>query len=212
MTEIIIVGVLLIIGLSFLCFKKAKELSNHVELKKLIAWCVTTNSTTCRCNLALHEYVSNAQVELNILPEYCIIGGEWKTVNILIESFQKETTQRYFCNALCLPKSKYVIDGETFFMYLLQEYLGKHQCDDSFLGYDMHKETISRKNYGSWGGQIYDATYALTDFAVVFYKLYYIAYLSCKRNKKLNPSENYYNNEHAIEDIIDSRRISISQM
>lgn len=136
---------------------------------------------------------------------------EWETVKIIIANFQKVIVQKYFHNSLNLPKSKY-IDGEIYFMYLLQGYLEENQCNHSFLGYDMHKETISRENYGSWGGQLYDATYALTDFALIYHKLFYIAYMSCKESKAFNSIGNCFNNEAALEEIIDSRRISVSHM
>lgn len=68
---------------------------------------------------------------------------------------------------LSIPTGKYLMPDKTYFMYLLQGYCEEHQCDYKLLGYDMHKETISHKSYGSWGGPLYDATYSLTDFAIL---------------------------------------------
>lgn len=181
-------------------------------LRALVAWCITENSNEYRCNLHLHEYISNAQYDGKILEDYRITDeAEWNITKEIIIYYQKDMTQMYFTNRLSLPKSKYEIPGEHYFMYSLQSYLGEHQCDYAFCGHDMHKETISRKNYGSWGGQLFDATYALSDFSLVFHKLYYISYMFCKHSQILNPKGELFSNEGDIEDIIDAKQISLSR-
>ena len=213
MTEYIVISVVLVCILVYVIIKKGTDNAREKKLKEVVAWCATDNSNIFRCNLHLWEYISNAQIELNLLPEYRIsTDEEWILAKDIIKGFQKDVTQKYFSNQLSIPTSKYVISEETYFMYLLQTYLKQHQCDYDFLGYDMHKETISHKSYGSWGGPLYDATYALTDFAVVLHKLYYISYMHCKNSSPLNPNGEYWSNEHSIEDIIDSRQLSVSRM
>ena len=193
--------------------KKSIENSREKKLKAIVAWCATDNSNTFRYNLHLWEYILNAQIKLNLLPEYRIsTDKEWNLAKDIIKGFQRDITQKYFSNQLSIPTSKYVIAGETYFMYLLQGYCEEHQCDYGFLGYDMHKETISYKSYGSWGGLLYDATYSLTDFAMVLHKLYYISYMHCKKSSPLNPNGEYWSGEHSIEEIIDSRRLSVSRI
>lgn len=213
MTEYIVISVVLVCILVYVIIKKGTDNAREKKLKEVVAWCATDNSNIFRCNLHLWEYISKAQIKLNLLPEYRIsTDEEWIFSKDIIKGFQKDVTQKYFSNQLSIPTSKYVISEETYFMYLLQTYLKQHQCDYDFLGYDMHKETISHKSYGSWGGPLYDATYALTDFAVVLHKLYYISYMHCKNSSPLNPNGEYWSNEHSIEDIIDSRQLSVSRM
>lgn len=131
---------------------------------------------------------------------------------MILSSFQKQLTQEYFLNILRLPKTKYEIDGKTYFMGTLLNYLQEHQCDSVFIGNNMHEKRIEYKEYGTWGKKLYDATYIITDFSVILHKLYYITYIFCKNSKIFNPNGNLFYNEHAIENIIDSGQISISQM
>lgn len=213
MTEYISVNIILVGVLAYMFFKKSKEYVNEKKLKDVVAWCVTTNSNTFRYNFDLWEYLSKAQTQLKLLYEYRIsTDEEWTLAKVIIENFQKDITQQYFLNKISIPTSKYVISNEIYFMYLLQEYCKNHQCDYKFLNYNMHEETIARKDYGSWGVQHYDATYRLTEFAVVLHKLYYISYMCCKNSSISNSNAEYWNKEHSIEDIIDSRIISISSM
>lgn len=202
--------VILIIIIVYLIWENRKvALQNRI--KKLAAWTITENSNTYRCNIHLHEYISNEQK--NLLEEYRIVDeDDLEMAKEILSSFQKYLNEQLLINSLVMPKTKHVISGEDFFMFHLQFYLEKHQCDDSFIGYDMHEKTISRTNYGSWGGMLYDATYSLTKFAVVFNKLYYISYCYCKNSKSINPDGEYFVNENGIENIIDSKRISISRM
>ena len=108
-------------------------------------------------------------------------------------------------------KSKYVISGEEYFMFSISNYLEEHQCDYQFSSHDMHKETISFKSYGSWGGPLYDAEYALTDFAIVYHKLYYISLLYCQSNDVINPKKKEYSVCAAVKEILDKKTIQMSR-
>lgn len=211
MREYIVAILVIACILVYQIMKKIKENTKEKRRKEVVAWCVN-EPNRYRDYLYLWEYISNAQIKLNLLQEYRIsTDEEWDLAKEIIKGFQKDITRKFFSNQLSLPTSKYVISDETYFMYLLQEYLEQHQFDIEFLGYNMYKETISYKSYGSWGGPLYDATYALTDFAVVFQKIYYISYIHCKNSSAINPKGKYlyWANEHSIEDIIDSRRFSV---
>jgi hypothetical protein len=182
------------------------------ELKNIIGWCATKDSNLCRCNLSLKSYILNLQIQMKLLPEYRITEDEWSTVELILADFQKKLLDHYFSDSVHIPKSKYVIKKEIYFMFMLQEYLCQHQCEYRFLEHDMHQDVISHKSYGSWGGSLYDATYSLTDFAITFHKLYYVAYMSCKNDKFLEAGGYRFNKERDIENIIDSKRISVSRV
>lgn len=209
MIGLITAGIFAIVIIAYFVIRKAMELSEQKHLNELVAWCVTDNSNEYRNNLSLLDYIKNAQIKYCTTPELRIVADEWDTVKLLIENFQNDTIQNYFCKHLKMPPKK--IDGESYFMCLLQEYLEKHQCDSYFLENKMHMETVSRKDYGSWGGQLYDATYSITDFALVFHKLYYISYMFCKNSTKLNPNMEHFTCEKSIEEVIASKTISISK-
>ena len=147
MTEYIVISIVLVCILIYVIIKKSIENAKEKKLKDVVAWCVTDNSNTFRCNIHLWEYISNAQIKLKFLQEYRIsTDEEWVLAKDIIKAFQKDIAQMFFSNKLSIPTSKYVIPNETYFMYLLQGYCEEHQCDYEFLGYDMHKETLSHKS------------------------------------------------------------------
>ena len=190
---------------------KLKEYSNACTLNHLVAWCVTTDSSEYRCNLKLTDYIYNAQIQERIPKEYWIKGAEWDLAKEIIEHFQKILVQNYFNGTLSVPKSKYVISGEDFFMFKLSSFLEKHQCDDTFIGHDMYRDKISYTAYGSWGGQLYDATYSITEFAAVYHKLYYISYLVCRNSEIFNQNGDAFQNGDSIKEILDTNQIKISR-
>ena len=71
----------------------------------------------------------------------------------------------------------------------------------------MHKETITHKNYDGDG---YSTTYLVTEFAIIVFKLLYISYMYCKNSKTLNPERKFFDNEKYIEELIDTKKLSVS--
>ena len=132
-------------------------------------------------------------------------------VKDILAEFQKELIQDYFNNNLKIIKSKYAIPAEHYFMFALTSFLEDHQCDHDFHGNAMQKERLSYKRYGDWGGPCYDATYSLTDFALVYHRLYYVAYLFCRSSKILNPNGVAFQNSESIIRILDTKQIQISR-
>ena len=219
---IAVVGILV-----FFLVKKIKENSIQREIDRIVAWCVTTDSSIFRSNFSLKEYIVKAQNKLNLSQEYRIKGdyrltafgddvgeeaGEWVFVESIISEFNKNLIQEYFIGKLSVLYRKHNISKEEHFFYLLQRYLEKHQCDYELAEHKLIGKTIKRKDYGSWGAPHYDATYALTDFAVAFNKLFYISYMYCKTNPVINPKGEFWSNEHYIEEIIKTRQISVSSL
>lgn len=193
------------------CFYKLIEFKKSADLRKLIAWCVTSNDDIYRCNLRLRDYVHNAQNDLKIPPEYRIKGEEWDFVNQILQKYQTDLKEDYFCGRALILKSKYVIHGEDYFMFSLSNFLGDHQCDYEFLSYDMHKETLSFNHYGTWGAPLYDAEYLLSDFAFVYHKLFYISLLYCQNSKAINPKGAEYWSCTSVKDIIEKRTIKMGR-
>lgn len=207
---IIIICILILIVVY--AFYKLYKYSQERILKDLVAWCVTTNSDEYRCNLRLRDYIHNAQNKAQLPPEYRISNdNEWLLTTEILDAFQKDLTQNFFCGRLYTIKSKYVIPGEHYFMFSLCDFLQQHQCEYEFLGHPMHIDRISYKEYGRWGGVHFDATYSLSEFAIVFHKLYYITYLFCKTSKIINPKANRYQDDKVIKEILDAQQIELSR-
>lgn len=208
---LVVVIIVLIIVIIY-AFWRLKQYAEVQKLHNLVVWCIITKMDTFSHSMPLWSYISNAQIKLSIPEKYRISGeAEWKTVKDILAEFQKDLSKEYFCGNLKIPKSKYVIPGEDYFMFALQSFLGEHQCDYEFLGHDMHKERISYKEYGSWGALHFDASYALSDFAIVYHKLYFVAYSFCENSKVFNPKGTAYRNTKDIKDIIDTKQIDISR-
>lgn len=205
----------IIIALVFTVAYMAKRINDYSKastLHSLVTWCVINSMDQYSHSLPLWAYINNAQIKFQIPQKYCISGDEeWSAAQEIIEEFRKDLIQSYFQDSLRPIKSKYAIPGEHYFMFALTTFLEEHQCDYEFIKHDMHKEQLEYKRYGNWGGPLYDATYSLTDFAVVYHKLYYIAYLCCKDSKIMNPNRDSYQNEEFLQEILDTKQIQISR-
>lgn len=200
---VVIILVFVVIVMAF----KMRELYREKQLHRWVSWIMVSN--------ALWTYISDAQHELGINKEYRIsYEQEWDIVKEILEEFQSYTAQSYFKGCLKTIKSKYEISGEHYFMLLLQSFLREHECDNKFLDYDMHKKRICYKEYGSdqsWN-RPYDATYTLTDFAIIYHKLYYVSHVYCKNCQSINESEmRPVDHEKDIEETLDTQQIQISR-
>lgn len=204
------------IFISFVAFLKWREYSQERKLRDLVSWSALGDYCPV---FGSHSFVRepiiavlNAQYNDSVDHKYRIIEeSEKQFLGEIIEEYQKDIMRSYFKGHMKLIKSKYVVNGEDYFLISLCGFLKEHQCDEKFLGHDMRKERLEYKRYGDWGGPCYDATYAITDFAVVFNKLYYITYLHCKNSKIANPSGNDFYNDKFIKEILDTRQIQISR-
>jgi len=201
---------------SIAAFIKWREYSQEKKLRELVSWSALGDYSPA---LGRYSYLSellyavlNAQYDDAIDKKYRITEEfEKQYVREIIEEYQKDIMRSYFKGHLKLIKSKYVVNGEDYFLITMRDFLESHQCDEKFLCHDMHEEIVEYKRYGDWGGPCYDATYALTDFAIVFNKLYYITYLYCKHSKIANPRGNRFSNEMFIKEILDTKQIQISR-
>lgn len=191
---------------AIISFTKWHEYSQEKKLRDLVAWSAASGD-----GIPLWAEVSNSQNKFKLPKEYCLAGdNEWAYVQEIIEEYKKDLMLSYFKGHLKVIKSKYVVSGEAYFMLMLYAFLSDHQCDYKFLGYDMHKERISYKSYGDSFSAGFEATYALTDFAVVFHKMHYITYMYCRGNDILRNFVPEWN-EKNLKEILDTKQIQLSR-
>ena len=167
---------------AIIAFKKWYESSQERSLRHLVDWS-TSSDNHVRCNLSLSDYIYKAQIRLSLSQEYRIAGDEErKILNKILGEYQKDLMQAYFAGRLVLPKSKYVIQGEDYFMFTLYAFLSGHQSDYEFLGHNMRKAT---------------------DFSVVLHKMHYITYMYCCGSEIF---KNYVPewNEEMLKEILDA--------
>ena len=191
---------------AIISFVKWHEYAQAQKLRDLVSWsAIGDYSPALGRNSYVRELlftVLKAQRNEYIDEKYRIDEEEKQYVIEIIEDYQRDIMRSYFKGHLTMIKSKYVISGEDYFMLMLYSFLSDHQCDYDFLGHGMHKERIHSESYGS--------TYALTDFAVAFHKVYYIAYMYCRRKDTLRKFVPGWN-ENNIKEILDTNQIQLSQ-
>ena len=98
-------------------------------------------------------------------------------------------------------------------MAAFYEFLSKRQCYDEVVGHVMHEEQLEYKHYGQWGGELYDATYLLSDFGLMYHKLLYITVCYRKNSKIFNPeSELEWQElrESGIKKVLDTKQLAVS--
>ena len=211
MEELLAPIIFILVFVFIFLFLKLREFYRDRSLRYLVGWSVSTDNHI-RCNISLSAYILNAQIKLSLPQEHRISGSvETDYMKEILAEYQRDLSQSYFKGHLKVIKSKYAVSGEHYFMYTLQRFLEGHQCDYEFLGHDMRKKRLEYKRYGDWGGPLYDSTYSLTDFAIVYHKLYYIAYLFCKNSKITNPNGDTYQDDEFLKEILDTQQIQISR-
>lgn len=208
---IILIAVILYFSSALIEYYKRKRLHN------LVAWTVIKSKPAellvYSHDQPLWSYLEDAQSRLHVPQDHCITSDkEWEFVREILDAYQKDLVQSYFKNHLLLLDSKCVLSGEDYFMVALHTYLSTHQCDYKFLSYNMHEKRLEYKSYGSWGGALYDAAYSLSDFAVAYHKVLYLAYLYCKKSNVINPSGSLFTNEAHLEEILNTKTIKISRV
>lgn len=195
-------------------FAKWCKLSKEQKLKELVAWsaigdyCPALNRYSYESGPFLTVW--NAQFGDAIDKKHRITEIEKKYVIEVIEAYQRDIARSYFKGHLKLITSKYVVRAEDYFMLALYGFLSEHQCDYEFLGHNMRKDRISYKQYGESFSSGWDATYTLTDFAVVFHKMHYITYMYCKRNDILRNFIPEWN-EKNLKEILDTKQIQLTR-
>lgn len=151
--------------------------------------------------------ISRAQSSCSISAQYKIVEHEdFKLVREIVEEYQDYITKRYFRDNLSLFKSKYAVSKTDYFMAMFHDFLSENSAKSEFLGHDMHSERIDFKSYG--GGE-YRAKYEMSDFGILFYKLYYITHIYCKESPVFQNLVMEWTEEN-IKDVLDTKQIDIS--
>lgn len=215
----------IIFALFILGVHLVKTFSNtrkNSRLFNLVSWCTSKSDRERRYNLSLLDHLHNAQIELNINASFRVAGNcDRSYAKQILDGFTSYLSDSFYCEKIdynyCNLKKLYRyarVDGYPiemhFFMFQLFEYLFSHRCDYDFLDNKMHKNVLEYKQYGSWGGTLFDATYELSDFAVVVFKMMYISYKFC-RNSTVYSSVVSSKTEQFITETISSKRIDISR-
>lgn len=204
----------------------------HYSLKgtlhKHISWCVTEDSNVFRGNMSLLMWLCNvphyskkktcdcffpnADKLFLIEEKYWLRDDELDIAKEILCAYQKELSQEYFSGHLIVNRSMCKLSKQEYFLVTLNDFLQKYECEKNFLGHKMY-DTKDYKSYGSWGMPLFDATYILTDFAVVYHKIYLIAQTYCLtlRENPLDTSSLYFRCAENTKMYLDTREMKVSR-
>ena len=174
-----------------------------------ISWIEVGGLYSPRCG-SLFDYICTAQKEMEIPVQYCVLAKDEENVRLIIKKFQQDISTRFFARNLSLGKPNHKIKAKDMFFYLLFMYLEEHECDSSFADNIMYRQ-ISKKSYGSWGGELHDSENELTDFGASYEKLHYVTSEYCYRHVEMRKTFSIRQCEY-LRTQIDEKRISISRM
>lgn len=169
----------------------------------------------------LSDCVLKAQSDINIPQEYRLLKDEIPFVEKILSEYQNQLEQRLIRGNY---ERSYLYDSVNrnpktllwysnlsdmeYFLVTLNAFLGEHECETSFDEYKLYT-LKSRKDYGSWGGQIYDAMYTLTEYGVAYQKMVHICQKYCFQNKRINKGGDFSDHSTAA---LDSNEIMISRI
>ena len=180
--------------ISAIVFFKLRELFRLKRTKKLVAWAVLGDYDAIvgpkSYTQALWSDIKNAQYTFKLSKEYSIIEeNDVILCHDIIREYQNHMAKRYFLDTLPNYQTKKRLSSKDYFMATLYDFLSDHQCDHEFIGHIMCEKRLKYIEYGTWGVTNYDATYALSDFAIIYHKLLYITFCYCKNCLAFNPEK-----------------------
>ena len=194
-----------VVIISILAYQTYKYYKQE-QLRKWVSFCVNSPDL-------IYE-LGQIQQEAEIPQEYRITSSEEvKMANEIIKAYQSDLASSFFKNQLRTIRSeKYVINNRLYFAFTLCSFLHKHQCDYKFQENDMHKERLSYKSYGSWGAELFDSSYSLSSFGMLYHKIYYMCYMRCRNSPQFNHKRTSYSYPENIQKILDTGIIHISRI
>ena len=192
-----------------------------------VAWCVINNSKV-RSNLGLLDWLRNIQYyskrkEANyffpngdklflIEEKYWLHEEEFDYAKQILQEYQKDLVQKYF--SIQLGENRFIkkLTEAEYFVFTLKDFLEHCECEITFKGNQMYN-TKEYKDLGSWGMPLFKATYELTDFAVVYHKMYLIAQTYCLTLRKdpLDTDTLSYQSVEATKKVLDTKEIEFSR-
>ena len=201
-----------VLGLVFLYLLRKQMLKS--DLFNHVSWCVVEGKYGERNNSwhllnKICSICSCSSETADIETKYRISHDDEEPALDILDAYRAYLSETYFKDNLKVECAK--LSRDEYFMFLLCGFLEKRECHTNFNGNVMYNQ-LDRTNYGTWGTQLYTATYELTPYGVVFNKLLYIARTYCENNKHINKKKDMFRRSKDIRERLDSNRITISVM
>ena len=193
--------VVTLVLLAYVC----RELYAKKSLFKKVGWCVAHSRSVTRPILLL--WLNDTLAIKNIKSDYMITKEDERLIaQEILRIYQEELKEKYFKGI-----APYYGEAtcEEYFLSTFIEFLSRHECETDFNRNVMYK-VKSYKNCGCYGVDLFEATYELTDYAVVYHKLYYNAQLCYENDPRLN-KYNHCTESARIKKVIETREIEVSK-
>lgn len=205
----VIIGVLVLVMI--FAIDRTIKYYRQKKLFELVSWsAIGDYDSALRRHSRVNDLVfsiMDAQSKDYISFQYSIVEeDDFKLVREILEGYQDHITKLYFGNKLCLIKSKHAVSKIDYFMATLHDFLSENCAESRFLGHNMHSERLEFKSYDGDG---YKAKYAMSDFGILYYKLYYITHMYCKESPVFQNRAAGWS-EKNIQDVLDTKQIDIS--
>ena len=180
---LLLIYILALILIFFIC--KIYKYHRDRILQSQVAWCVTKDSSFYRRNLSLADYIHNIQVNNNIDKTYRIIEEKERQLACeILESYQEDLGQKFFSHRLTNLTKKEIskMTYEDFFIFTLLDFLRDNLCKTEFNEKRMY-DVKDYKSHGCYGAELFEATYLLNDYSLVYNKILLATEIYCERNE-----------------------------
>ena len=152
------------------------------------------------------DLLHNTQHQLNIPSQHRLFRSENDPVTEILNLYRKDLNAKFLNNTLLHTRYITKMNDTEYFFFTFYNFFYNHSCDT-----DLGKNeilTLKHKENGAHGR--YDAEYTLTDFGVIFYKLYHLALSYCETNSHIN--QNNFRGSDGIKSILDTQKVTISKL
>ena len=174
--------------------KYARDLSNKVKelaQDKDLMWHILHEQKILKINDAYRLHAS--------------IDEEKQFVNEILETHKKSVIDSFFSDSLKKEKKFYILTFQEYYMYSLYCFLNNNLLDGingkRILSKDLYKYINSDDEWHK--------NYALTNYAIIYHKLYIIVCTYCKDNKHLSELADFEHSINCSQDNINEEMIGV---
>jgi len=195
MKSLVLYG-LILLG-AFFAYKYYNNYYINKKVRDRIGWWLTEKPHN------ILDYLQNKCLKGTIDAQYMITEqSEQEIAHEIIKLYQEETKDIYIKEHYAVNRRFAKMDYSEYFAYFFERYLGKHD-KPFFNGNRMYIE-ISREYFDD-NHTSYDTKYKLTDYGVVYYKMYYMSRLFCEKSVYINERCDYHS--AGLKEVIDTREV-----
>ena len=197
------------LGIIFIAFFVSKFYTyiQQVNIKNRVATCIQGYIGGHSSPI---DVINEAQHQLSIAFKYQIGTADMEYAKLIIELYRKELNKKFLNNALRHDRYITKMTDTEYFLFTFYSFFHHHACDTSLSGKEL-LHLKRKEDLGMWGTQRYRAEYTLTEFGVVFYKLYYVTLLYCETNPSIN-NENQFCGSDRVKRTLDTQEVTITRL